>query len=100
MDCKIGQGSISTNLIPLVRIPPRYPMRARMKRIEGWVKIEFLITGEGEVFDATIVESHPRGIFDREAIRAITRWKFKPKIIGGEAVQQRAVQVLQFKLKK
>ncbi len=96
----VGRGSISTNLIPLVRIPPRYPMRAQMKRIEGWVKIEFLITGEGAVVDAIVVESHPRRVFDREAIRAITRWKFKPKIVGGEAVQQRVVQILEFKLKK
>ena len=96
----VGQVGISTNLIPLVRIPPRYPMRARMKRIEGWVKIEFSITGEGAVVDTIVVESHPRRVFDREAIRAIARWKFKPKIVGGEAVQQRAVQVLEFKLKK
>lgn len=94
----VSQGSFSTNSIPLVRIPPRYPMRARMKRIEGWVKIEFSITEEGAVVDAIVVESHPRHVFDSEALRAISRWKFKPRIVGGEGVQQRAVQLLEFKL--
>ncbi len=95
---QIGTGGISTNVIPLVRIPPRYPSRAASRRIEGWVKIEFTITEEGTVKDAVVVDSDPKNIFDRAALQAIKRWKFKPKVIGGEAFEQRALQVLQFKL--
>jgi protein TonB len=95
---QIGTGGISTNVIPLVRIPPRYPSRAASRRIEGWVKIEFTITEEGTVKDAVVVDSHPKNIFDQAALSAIKRWKFKAKIIGGEAFEQRALQVLQFKL--
>ncbi len=98
-DLKIQPGKISTQLIPMFRIAPRYPARARMKRVEGWVKIEFTINEQGEVADAVVVESHPKRIFDHEALRAITKWKFKPKIVGGKPIQQRAVQLLEFKLK-
>ncbi len=97
---QMGKGKISTNLIPLVRIPPRYPMRAQSRRIEGWVKVEFTITASGGVKNAKVVESQPSTVFDRAALKAIARWKFKPKIMDGAAIEQRAVQILQFKLAK
>ncbi|MFW5442835.1 MAG: energy transducer TonB [Methylococcaceae bacterium] len=97
---QIGAGGISTNVIPLVRIPPRYPMRAANRKIEGWVKVEFTITEEGTVKDAVVVEAQPANTFNRSALQAIKRWKFKAKIIGGEAFEQRAIQILQFKLSK
>lgn len=97
---QIGAGGISTNVIPLVRIPPRYPMRAANRHIEGWVKIEFTITEQGTVKDAIVIAAQPSKTFNKAALRAIKRWKFKAKIIGGEAFEQRAIQVLQFKLTK
>jgi len=93
-----GSGATS-NLIPLVRVPPHYPLRARQRRIQGWVKLEFTITQEGNVKDIQVVEAHPPKIFDLAAKRAIARWKFKPLVINGKPVEQRAVQVLEFKLK-
>lgn len=93
-------GEISTNVIPLVRIPPRYPMRAANRRIEGWVKVEFTITKKGTVTDPVVIASQPSKIFNRAALKAIRRWKFKAKIINNEAFEQRAVQTLQFKLSK
>lgn len=97
---QMGAGEISTNVIPLVRIPPRYPMRAANRRIQGWVKVEFTITEQGTVKDAVVVDAQPNKIFNRAALQAISRWKFKAKIIAGESFEQRAVQVLQFKLSK
>ena len=97
---QMGAGKVSTNVIPLVRIPPRYPMRAARRKIEGWVKVEFTITETGTVKDAIAVESQPGDIFNSSALDAIRKWKFKPKIIDGETFEQRAVQILQFKLKK
>ncbi len=100
MGKSVGTTGISTNVIPLVRIPPRYPMRAARRNIEGWVKIEFTITEQGTVKDAVVIDAQPAKIFNRAALQAIKRWKFKAKIIDGEAYIQRAVQVLQFKLSK
>ena len=97
---QMGMGGISTNVIPLVRIPPRYPMRAANRGIQGWVKIEFIITEQGTVKDPKVIDAMPSKIFNRAALQAIRRWKFKAKIIGGEAFEQRAIQTLQFKLSK
>ncbi|NOR71536.1 MAG: TonB family protein [Methylomarinum sp.] len=97
---QMNAGEISTNVIPLLRIPPRYPMRAANRHIEGWVKVEFTITEQGTVKNPVVVDAHPSKIFNRAALQAIKRWKFKAKIIGGEAFEQRAIQTLQFKLSK
>lgn len=97
---QIDQVQISTHVIPLVRIPPRYPMRAENRHIEGWVKIQFTITEQGTVKDAVVVQAQPDNVFNRAALQAIRRWKFKAKVLEGEAFEQRAEQVLQFKLPK
>lgn len=97
----VGPGpATSGEIIPLVRIAPKYPMRAQMRRIEGWVKVLFVITETGAVRDVEVIESQPAGVFDRAAVDAIEKWKFKPKEVSGEAVPQRAAQVLEFKLNK
>jgi protein TonB len=89
---------ISTGVVPLERVPPKYPARAASRHIEGWVKIEFTITTNGEVENAVVVESDPPEIFDDAALKAINQWTFKEKTVNGVAVEQRAVQTLQFKL--
>lgn len=91
---------ISSNVVALVRIPPKYPRRAASRRIEGWVKIEFTITTTGTVKDAIVVEAKPSDVFNKVALEAISKWKFKERIADGVPVEQRAVQVLQFKLSK
>lgn len=95
-----GTGGLSTDIIPLVRIPPRYPMRAANRRIEGHVTVEFTITKTGTVSDAVVVDAKPSNVFNRSALEALRKWKFKPKVIDGHAVEQRARQTLQFKLSK
>ncbi|SEH07331.1 transport protein TonB [Candidatus Venteria ishoeyi] len=88
-----------SNLIPLRRIDPVYPPRARRKHIEGRVTIEFIVTEQGAVSTPVVVKAIPAGIFEEEALQAIKRWKFSPKYIDGEVVRQRARQVMLFKLK-
>ena len=84
---------------PIVRINPKYPTSAARDGIEGWVQLSFNISPTGEVIDATVVNAKPKRIFDREALRAIKRWKYRPKIIEGVAQLQTGQTVqLDFKL--
>lgn len=87
-----------SGVVPLLRVPPKYPARAASRHIEGWVKVEFTIQTDGSVADAVVVASEPENIFDEAALTAIGKWEFKEKIVNGVAVPQRAVQRLQFKL--
>lgn len=92
--------SVSSGVVPLLRVEPKYPMRAASRHIEGWVKIEFTVSPAGSVTNASVVGAQPAGIFDDAALDAIKKWKFKQKIVDGNAVAQRAVQVLKFRLLK
>lgn len=86
------------DIIPIVRINPVYPREAAMKGTEGWVKLEFTITETGTVKSPKVIDSKPARVFNREAVRAILKWKFKPRVIDGVAVERRATQTIDFML--
>ena len=86
------------DIIPLVRIQPQYPRRALMAKIEGWVDVEFTITETGSVTDPSVVDSEPPRVFDRDALRSILKWKFKPRVVDGVAVPRKAQTRIEFKL--
>ena len=84
---------------PIVRIEPRYPIQAARDGKEGWVKLSFTINEVGGVEDVEVIEAQPKRIFDREAKRALRKWKYKPKIVEGKPVKQFSMKVqLDFKL--
>lgn len=86
------------DIIPIVRIEPTYPRDALLRGQEGWVRVRFTILPDGSVANPSVVDSDPRRVFDREATRAILRWKFRPRIVDGVAVSREAEQVIEFKL--
>lgn len=86
-------------ILPLVRIEPRYPPRALSRGIEGWVLLEFTVSPTGTVIDPQVVDSEPSSIFNRAAITAVSRWKYKPKVVDGVPVPREGQQVvLTFKI--
>lgn len=84
--------------IPIVRIQPVYPRDAQMKGQSGWVKVEFTITPDGSVRDPRVLDAEPARVFNREALRAILKWKFKPRVVDGVAVDRLATQTIEFNL--
>ena len=93
-----GDPSAEGDVIPIVTIEPQFPREALMNGIEGWVEIEFTIEPDGSVSNPRVIASDPRRIFDRNAIRAIYKWKFKPRIVDGKPVARQATQRLEFNL--
>ena len=86
------------DVLPIVRIDPQWPREALAKGIEGYVVVEVTIASDGSVRGASIIESVPKRMFDRNVIRAVLKWKFKPRIINGVPVERKAVQTLEFKI--
>ncbi len=74
--------------IPMVVIQPNYPRKAALEGIEGWVKFRFTVSADGTPKNIELIEAKPRRIFDRDARKAIYKWKFKPKIVDGKAIEQ------------
>jgi protein TonB len=90
----LGLSPSDGDILPLVRIEPRYPARALQREIEGWVLLEFTISPAGTVVNPFVVDSEPPRTFDRAALRAVARWKYKPKVEDGVAVIRRGVKVV------
>lgn len=97
-DAVVGMGFGDSDVIPLVRMNAVYPQRALRQKIEGFVTARLQINPEGTVDDVQIVDAQPRGVFEREAIRALYKYKFKPKMENGRPVAQTATQTIEFKL--
>lgn len=93
-----GNPGADGDVIPIVRIEPQYPREALIEGISGYVVVEFTIEADGSVADPKIVESQPRRVFDRSAIRAIYKWKFKPRVVDGKPVVRRGSTRLDFEL--
>lgn len=91
----------SGEVLPLVRLAPQYPMEALNRRVEGWVLLEFSVSKTGGVLEPKVIKADPPFIFNKAALRAVRRWKYKPQVIDGAAQRQKGVQTLiTFKLEK
>jgi periplasmic protein TonB len=84
---------------PIVRIEPKYPIQAARDGKEGWVKLSFTINEIGGVEDVEVIDADPKRIFDKEARRALLKWKYKPKVEDGKPMKQFGLTVqLDFKM--
>ena len=91
-----GTGGFSSDgeYLPIVKVAPIYPRRAQTRGIEGYVLLEFIVTNTGAVRNPVVIEAKPPGIFDRSAIQAALKFKYKPKVVNGEPVEVAGVRNL------
>ena len=77
----------SDEYLPIVVIQPQYPNRALQEGIEGWAQVSFTVDEAGSVVDPVIVQSSPEEVFDEASLAAVSRFKFSPRVVDGQAVQ-------------
>jgi protein TonB len=88
-----GAGS-DTDAIPLVRVNPLYPARAQARGIQGWVLVEFTVTAKGTTKDIVVVDADPKGHFEQAATSAVKKYRYKPRVEDGVAVDRPGVQLV------
>ena len=88
----LGDFSGDGEYLPIVKVAPIYPRRALTRNIEGHVLLEFVVTATGAVRDPVVLEAKPPGFFERAAIQAALKFKYKPKVIDGEPVEVSGVR--------
>ena len=72
--------AVRRGLVPIERVEPVYPREAIKDNIaSGKVVARLQVDEKGLVTNVTIVEANPRRVFDREVVRALSQWKFKPE---------------------
>ncbi len=81
-----GFGVSDSELMPIYKIAPVYPRSAAQRGLEGWVMVRFTVTSIGAVRDVEVVESSHK-IFERSAMAAAAKFKFRPRLINGEPVE-------------
>lgn len=81
-----GKGLVPTDnqLTLVLGYPPVYPNGALQRNIEGFAVVGFSVSQAGEVFDAYILESEPKGVFDRSALKAISKFKYRARVENGK----------------
>ncbi len=90
----------ASELEPVVQTPPLYPPSALRRHLQGYVILEFTVTETGAVEAPRVVEARPAGVFERAALRAIRRWRFRPRLRNGRPVAVRVREKLEFRLRK
>jgi protein TonB len=77
-------------------VEPRYPRSRSARNSRGWVEVQFRVDAEGNTADVRVVAAEPPGLFDDAATAAVERWRFKPKVVDGEAVAVNSAVRLRF----
>jgi protein TonB len=91
-------GDLDGPLTPLGRIAPVYPIAAKRRGIQGWVKVKFVVNEQGAVERITIVDAKPPGVFDRSVRRCVSKWRFNPGTVEGLPVKAWVETTVRFEL--
>ena len=101
VDAGLDGAGAEGEYLPIVKVQPVYPQRALQRGIEGWVLVEFTVTASGSVRDPRVVDADPADIFDRAAMKAAEKFRYKPRVIGGKPVEVEGVQnLIRFQMQK
>jgi periplasmic protein TonB len=92
---RVGGGVSAPAVIS--KVDPEYSEEARKAKYSGMVMLAVIVDAEGHARDIHVVKSLGMGL-DEKAIEAVEKWKFKPGMKGGTAVNVRATIEVNFRL--
>jgi protein TonB len=78
--------------------PPRYPPQAAERALQGVVLVVAHLDRGGAVVRVEVVRSSGYAILDREALRAVGDWRFRPALKNGVAVASRIEVPIRFRI--
>ena len=85
----VGEG----DYLPIVKVAPIYPNRALTRGIEGFCVVQYTVTSLGTTRDPVVIESQcTSSLFHSASVNAALKFKYKPRIMDGEAVEVPGVQ--------
>ena len=87
-----GMASGDGEYLPIVKVAPIYPRRAQTRGITGYCIVEYTVTTSGAIRDPKAVDCQPQGVFESASVKAATKFKYKPRVVDGEAIEVAGVQ--------
>jgi protein TonB len=80
----VGEG----DYLPIVKVAPIYPQRALLRGIEGYCVVQYMVTRQGTIRDPFVIEDQcTNSMFHRPSLQAALKFKYKPRVIDGQAVE-------------
>jgi periplasmic protein TonB len=92
---RVGGGVTQPAVI--FKVDPEYSEEARKAKYSGTVLLAVIVDSEGRARDIHVVKSLGMGL-DEKAVEAVEKWKFKPGMKGGVAVNVKATIEVNFRL--
>ena len=83
--------------LPIKRVQPEYPEKARRERIQGSVVLMARIDANGNVEDLAVASGDPA--LAPAALEAVKQWKYKPYLLDGQPVKVETQVVVSFELR-
>ncbi|HET6593522.1 MAG TPA: energy transducer TonB [Xanthomonadales bacterium] len=85
----VGEG----DYLPIVKVAPIYPQRALSRGIQGFCVVQYTVTKQGTTRDPFVIEDQcTSSLFHRASVQAALKFKYKPRVIDGQAVEVPGVQ--------
>ena len=85
----VGEG----DYLPIVKVAPIYPNRALSRGVEGYCVVQYTVTRQGTTKDPFVVDGQcTSSLFNSASISAALKFKYKPRVIDGNAVEVPGVQ--------
>lgn len=79
--------------LPIVKVAPIYPASAASRGIEGYCTVEYTVTTNGSVRDVSVIDDECSSTaFRRPSVEAARKFKYKPRVVNGEAVEVTGVR--------
>ena len=92
---KVGGGVGQPAVI--FKVDPEYSEEARRANYSGAVLLSIVVGADGQAHDIHVVKGAGMGL-DEKAIEAVQKWRFRPGMKGGQAVNVRATIEMNFRL--
>ena len=77
-------------------VEPEIPRRSSMRKSSGWVELRFKVGTNGRTDDLEVIASSPDDRFDKLAVEAVSKWRFKPVYVDGVATEKYSSVRLKF----
>jgi len=87
-----GMSAGDGEYLPIVKVAPIYPRRAQTRGISGYCIVEYTVTTSGAIRDSKAVDCEPAGVFEKASVKASLKFKYKPRVVDGEAIEVAGVQ--------
>lgn len=95
VDVSISSSGMATGdgeYLPIVKVAPIYPRRAQSRGITGYCIVEYTVTASGAIRDPKAVDCQPEGVFEQASVKASLKFKYKPRVVDGVAIEVGGVQ--------